>query len=177
MLKKSLFWFKRSLFNDQTEHINFSLDPGWLIYIIYFFHLSYFVKWQDLPARIWQFRYSMLSIDRFSQFIVVLKKSDIFSFQDEKFDVLYHLFLVHQKKRKERNKARKENNNNNKLICTTQGNKINQVISIHFIILKNISCTPVRIGWFSCFIYLCKRSYPVGVSKVILKIITGGSSY
>lgn len=137
MLKKSLFWFKRSLFNDQREHINFSLDPSWLIYIILFFHLSYFVKRQDLPARIWQFRYSVLSIDRFSQFIVVLKKSGIFSFQDEKFDVLYHYtFLVHQKKgRKERNKARKENNNNNKkLICTTQGNKINQVISIHFII-------------------------------------------
>ena len=50
----------------------------------------------------------MLSIDRFSQFIVVLKKSDIFSFQDEKFDVLYHLFLVHQKKRKEGKKQSKK---------------------------------------------------------------------
>ena len=60
--------------------------------------------------------------------------------------IIYSL-STKKKGRKERNKARKENNNNNnKLICTTQGNKINQVISIHFIILKNISCTPVRIG-------------------------------
>ena len=50
----------------------------------------------------------MLSIDRFSQFIVVLKKSDIFSFQDEKFDVLNHLFLVHQKKKEGRKETKQE---------------------------------------------------------------------
>ena len=74
---------------------------------------------------------------------------------------LMYFIIIHSltTKKEEGRKQRKEDNNNNKrkLICTTQGNKINQVNSIPFIILKNISCTLVRIGslyCFSCFMFV-----------------------
>ena len=51
-----------------------------------------------------------------------------------------YFIIIHSltTKKEEGRKQRKEDNNNNKrkLICTTQGNKINQVNSIPFIILK-----------------------------------------
>ena len=50
----------------------------------------------------------MLSINRFSQFIIVLKKSDIFSFQAEKFEIFdLHTFPAHKKRKKKERKKTK----------------------------------------------------------------------
>lgn len=78
----------------------------------------------------------------------------------------------------ERGEEKKGRKGNTKFNLDPYKEFTNQLIPSILFFEKNSSCIIIRIGTLDCLtcvICLCKRSCPVGVSKVILKIIMGAS--